>query len=374
MQKPMRVMLVTRSLMMGGTQRHIVKLCRALAQENVSISVCLLIGDEPRDLEHELPEQTKLYTCPYKRHDLRTVFWLASIVRTEKSQLVHSFSWHADFYSSLLKFLIRGLVVIGSERGDRGTQSFYKPAYNWIDRSVVFHLVDRVCANSHFGKQLLIESGCSPRKISVIPNGIILPMIDSEPMASVRELLDWPPLSTVCCIVSRLVSYKGLDKFINLVKFCDPMTRFVVIGEGPEKRCLLEQINSNALNERVILVGQIDPAIPYIKNADVCILPTISESEHCSNSILEYMACGKPVIAMDVSGNPELINPEISGFLVEPSEMEKMAFYINLLAANKDLAMQMGLAGRKRIEESFNMISIANRFHSLWQESLTKVL
>ena len=78
MSQPLRITLVTRSLTMGGTQRHIVKLCQELAYQDIYISLCLLINDEPNDLVNELPAEVTLHICPYPRHDLRTVFWLAS--------------------------------------------------------------------------------------------------------------------------------------------------------------------------------------------------------------------------------------------------------------------------------------------------------
>ena len=369
MQNSFRVTIVTRSLMMGGTQRHIVKLCQELAREDIEISLCLLINDEPNDLISEIPSSVRVHTFPHRRHDLRTVFWLAGVLRAERSHLLHSFLWHADFYSSLLKILVPGLVVIASERGDRSTRSFYKPAYNRIDRLLVFPLVNGVCANSHFGKRVLIAGGCNPKKISVIPNGINLAAMDAQPVADVRKILGWPDSTIVGCIVSRLVDYKGLDGFIDLVKFCDQGIRFAIIGDGPEKQSLSQLVKTLSLNDRVALMGQINPAMPYIKGADICILPN-KDSEHCSNSILEYMACGKPVLAMDVGGNSELVQSGMNGLLIDPADTQSLPAALNSLVANHELARQMGLAGRQRVEERFQMKEVASRFHSLWKKYL----
>jgi L-malate glycosyltransferase len=371
-QKQLRVMIVTRSLMMGGTQRHIVKLCKELASADAFISVCLLINDEPRDLIDELPSSIKVYISPYQRHDLRTVFWLASVVRHEKSQIVHSFSWHADFYSVLLKILLPRLVVLGSERGDRGAKGFYSPIYQWLDRLVVFRLADGFCANSHFGKRLLITYGCNPQKIEVIPNGVDLTIIDSQPVASVSKIYNWPESSTLCCLVSRLIDYKGIDEFIRVVALCQQDIRFVIIGDGPQRDQLVYLVSELALDDRIVFTGQLNPATPFVKSADICILSTRESTEHCSNSILEYMACAKPVIAMNVAGNAELIISGQTGLLVDPQRVEELASALDELASNKILAQKMGLAGRNRIEGSFQMKNIANKFSSLWQTAAKK--
>jgi glycosyltransferase involved in cell wall biosynthesis len=114
-------------------------------------------------------------------------------------------------------------------------------------------------------------------------------------------------------------------------------------------------------------MGSHFPAIGYIKDFDVGVLGTHT-SEHCSNSILEYMACRKPVVATNVGGNPELIVDQETGLLVEPKNVSSMSQAILKLIDNPSLASRMGSRGRERIENEFNIENIVEKYLSLWQE------
>jgi glycosyltransferase involved in cell wall biosynthesis len=103
-----------------------------------------------------------------------------------------------------------------------------------------------------------------------------------------------------------------------------------------------------------------------VKDFDIAVLPTVENTEHCSNSILEYMACSLPVVASRVGGNPELVQHQVTGLLVRPSDPGDLAQALVTLCASKELRLTMGARGRARAERNHRMPEIATRFASLW--------
>lgn len=356
---------------MGGAQHHIVKLCQALNQSDVSIAIFLLIRNEP---QHLLPElrQTKVAVAvsPFQRSDPRSLKWLADGLVEVKADVVHSFLWTADAIASLSKILFGGPPLICSERGDRGWDAYYSISKNLYDRVLPFRVAKLFCANSGFGGNLLARLGCSSHKIRVIHNGVDLTRINSFLPFDLRKELHWPSHSKIVGIVSRLEEYKGIDVLIHaLVNIRDTSVRCVIIGDG-SKRAMLEQLVSRlGISERVAFLGTQTPVEPFIKAFDVAILATRQDTEHCSNSILEYMACEKPIIVTRVGGNQELITDRISGFVVEPNNPDAMMNAINEIIANHVLAQHMAETARTKIEREFKIEVIAERFISLWRET-----
>ena len=370
MQQSLRIAIVTRSLMMGGTQRHIVKLCRSLRQDDVSLAVFLLMHDEPQDLLPELQHTgAPVLISPFKRRDPRVARWLADSISAMQANVVHSFLWTADAVTSFSKLVLGGPPLVCSERGDRGAGVYYSIARNLYDRLVSFRIAKRFCANSNFGGNLLAREGCAPNKIRVIHNGVDLNHVDSSSPLDLRKTLQWPSACRIVGIVSRLDEYKGVDRLIHaLAGIRDRTVRCVIIGDGPQ-RALLEQLTSDLrMNERIAFMGTQKQVEPIIKGFDVAILATRTDTEHCSNSIMEYMACRRAVIATSVGGNSELIEDGVSGFLVAPNDSAALGRAIEEMISNPTLSHRMGEAGRIRIEQEFNMKDVAGRFASLWYE------
>jgi starch synthase len=87
---------------------------------------------------------------------------------------------------------------------------------------------------------------------------------------------------------------------------------------------------------------------------------------------LEAMACGRPVVASAVGGIPEVVVPGKTGLLVPPADPGALAEALNCVLRDRAMARQMGLAGRRRVEEHFSWISIAARTRQLYEELLNE--
>lgn len=363
----MHVALVTRSLMMGGAQHQIVRLSQSFDRTRVRMTIVLLVNDEARDLVAEVPEDVPVVISPFPRRSPRVLRWLAEELRTRRVDVVHSFLWSADAAAALSRRLFGGPPLLISERGDRGVAG-YSRSRNGFDRVITFRVADRAVANSEFGARLLVARGCPGSKVQVIPNGIDIAAIDRVAPLDLRARFGWPDSVTIVGCVARLVDYKGVDDLIRAMASLirgDGRYRCVLAGDGPQRAELEQLAGALGICEQVRFLGLQRPVTPLVKALDVAALTTI-DSEHCSNSILEYLACGIPAVVTDVGGNGELIAAGDTGTLVPPGDPGALAAAIAALGADPERARQMAVRGRKKVETDHAMRVTSTRFTAAW--------
>jgi glycosyltransferase involved in cell wall biosynthesis len=102
--------------------------------------------------------------------------------------------------------------------------------------------------------------------------------------------------------------------------------------------------------------------------ADVFVCP--SRQESFSNTVLESLACGTPVVGFAVGGIPDMVEHEVNGYLARPHEPEDLAKGISLLLDNRETRQRMGEAGRAKVEREFAMPVIAKRHIALYEDIL----
>jgi glycosyltransferase involved in cell wall biosynthesis len=104
--------------------------------------------------------------------------------------------------------------------------------------------------------------------------------------------------------------------------------------------------------------------IPHILSfIDISVIPSLSEG--FSNTILESMAAGKPMVATNVGGNPETVVDAKTGFLVPPADPESMAHALRKLLSDPQLRHEMGFHGRERVEKEFTLVNMLNRYEDI---------
>jgi glycosyltransferase involved in cell wall biosynthesis len=144
--------------------------------------------------------------------------------------------------------------------------------------------------------------------------------------------------------------------------------RLIMIGEGPLRAESLAILDAGGVADLAWLPGQRSD-VPQIMRALQCfVLP--SRAEGVSNTILEAMSSGVPVIATRVGGNPELVSHGVTGELVPAADPEAMAASLLRLAASPDLAFAMGRAGRIAAESRFSLQTMVSAYQHLYTTHL----
>lgn len=222
-------------------------------------------------------------------------------------------------------------------------------------------------------KQLLIKLGCKKEKISVFHMGVDLHNYTKLPSP---EKINSSILRIIT--VGRLTEKKGIEYSIRAIAELNKKynnLEYLIIGEG-ELRPYLESVITKLDLQNVKLCGAMprNKAASLIAASDIFILTSVTsedgDKEGIPVSIMEAMALSLPVISTNHSGIPELVENNLSGFLVPERNISQIVQKIEVLITKPELRKQFGLEGRKIIENKFNLRTINQRL-ALFLETLT---
>jgi len=260
----------------------------------------------------------------------------------------------AEFIKLKNKYNLKAKIVT-CFRGCDLTQHLQKDPekYNALSQEGDYFLP--VC---DYFQQKLIDLGCTPEKVMVLPSTIDCNKFQFHPLA-----FDPDPTKPIqITTVSRLIEKKGLEYAIQAIaelieKY--PNIHYSIVGFGPLKDDLETLIRSLGIEHNVTLEGRINETqiIEFLKKTHLFVLPSVTaennDQEGIPNALKEAMACGKPVISTYHAGIPELIEDGVSGFLVPEKDSAAIAKKIEYLLQNPDLWRPMGVAGRKKIKTAY---------------------
>jgi glycosyltransferase involved in cell wall biosynthesis len=118
----------------------------------------------------------------------------------------------------------------------------------------------------------------------------------------------------------------------------------------------------------VQFTGQVENALSYLQAADLFVLP--SATEGLSNSLLEAMSTGLPVLATSVGGTPDVVTHGENGYLIPPDDLPALQTGLTALLADPTLSAELGAQGRSRIKKDYSLEAIADRLSGLYRRLL----
>jgi len=211
-------------------------------------------------------------------------------------------------------------------------------------------------------------------KFAVIHSGVDLSRFRPDPArkAEIRSALEIPSESIVIATVGRLTAVKGQDTLIRAIAEClrhGEKVFILILGEG-ELRSDLETLSAElGIAEAIRFLGWRSDVASVIDACDIFCLPSLNEG--MGKAIVEAMAMGKPVIASDVGGIPDLVIPGENGILVPPGDSNALAKAILNLRDHPEARVKMGEQGREKALE-FGVESMLHKMDSLYAGLLAK--
>ncbi len=289
--------------------------------------------------------------APKTEMDLAAAWKLSRLLKQLKPDIVHAHDPHGVAMAGLALSMSTQLAkppLIASRRVDfhlRGSRMS-----RWKYRQVDCF----ICASDAI-RTMLIADGVQETRAVTVHEGIDVSRVDAAPPARLHEELFLPHGAPIVGNVAALVPHKGQRHLIEaaaLVVRHVPDARFVIAGEGELRPSLERIIREHRLEKHVLLAGFRPDVLSLHKAFDIFVMSSITEG--LGTSLLDAMAAGRPIVATDTGGIPEIVVNGSTGFLVPPRDHQAMADAIVALLKDPGLRSRMGQAGCALARQRFS--------------------
>lgn len=209
------------------------------------------------------------------------------------------------------------------------------------------------------------------KKCNIIPIGTNLNWTNNLSVTNNLKLNDG---KKSILFVGRLVYYKGIEYLVQAMSSIKN-AELTIIGSGPLKNKIIQQINSLNLGNRICVVPEVDSQTlhKHFNDCDLFVLPSVEKSETYGIVQIEAMACGKPVISTELGTGTSFVNQDkLTGFVVPPRDSNSLKDAINKLVENDDLRLNLGRNAKLRAFNEFTAEIMVKRIYHLYESLLNK--
>ena len=353
----------------GGTEKAVMKLVRGLEPELFEHYICTLRGAVAAT--HEWATGVTVLHAGREGAVFQfNVPRLVKVMRTVRPAIVHSRNW-GGIEAVVAARIARVPVAIHSEHGYELAMLSGLPVRRRVLRHFVYRIASAVAAvTDELRSYHAAQAWWSPEAITVLYNGVDLQEFSPQPEVrdAVRERLGIPGDALVVGSVGRMVPLKD---FTTLLKAAEvlvaetPNLHVLLVGSGSELSRLQDYVaNSRHLAGRVVFPGAVDQVADLLNAMDIFVLPTLMEG--MSNTLLEALAVGLPVVATRVGGNPEVVADGVCGYLFPPRDVPELASQMRTLLRAPRLRTDFGRAARDRALRRFSLDRMLRRYRDLY--------
>ena len=360
--RPLRVLHLVDSLRVGGKERQTVELVKGLCRFGSVESMVITMGAE------------QFYVADIGRlgvplcYLLRKVRWdptvfprLWRILRRFRPHIIHTNSEMAMSYAWPLARLMGIKLINGTVRN-----AFSGNGLRWQWHKLMLHLADARVANSKAG---FVTRGIrhDGRGNYVIHNGFDLGGFESRVSSGGGKLGFDANGRKVVGMVAEFSDYKDFSTFIQAAQEVLARRRdvvFVAVGDGKNLNACRRMVSTD--EKSILFLGERKDVETLVQRMDIGVLCTFTEG--ISNSVMEYMAAGKPVVATRVGGMTDLIEDGVHGLLVPPGDPRALAGALRRILRDPAWRGAMGERGRERQREEFDLDVMVRRLEDLYEE------
>jgi glycosyltransferase involved in cell wall biosynthesis len=366
----MKIAFLIERLNAAGMARDLADLCARLDHRRFEPIVISLYG--PGLLDDELRNSgivVKYAKCdprPLSPRNLRAVWEIGMLLRQEKVQVVHGSNYWSSIYAVIAARIAGARVV--TNRIDLGFNVSSAPM-RWL-QNLSNLAADAVVANCLAVKETALRrEHWVAGKLCLIYNGCDCKRAASGSRTADRATLGLPPDGPIILSVANLHPHKRHEWLLNatpavLTRF--PDAKIVIVGKDMGQADFLRRLAAGLQIENAVQFTGVRTDVPALL-AIAAVGIVTSETEACSNTLLEYLAAGLPVVATNVGGTPEIITHGVTGYLVEPGDTSELATRICDLLEHREMALEMSARGRDKIRANFNMDRVVLEYEQLFE-------
>jgi len=365
----MKILMVINCLSKGGRERRMLELIKGLKEKNRSFDIYLISLSDKVDYKYVYDLPIKFEIINKKKKDIGLIFKLRKRIKEFNPDIIHSWDVMSSGYLTVAKLfldkkIVNGVIYNSAQNSDAYDREYWKIKF--------FTAISNVTvANSKAG---LKAYKTSPRNTVCIYNGIDLKRFENlKPAHQVEQeiLKKEKGDHFVATMVAAFETRKDYDTVIDAaIKLCSYNKKviFILIGEGSTKTRIMQKVPADLLNTQIYFTGMRDDIESIHQLTDVGILVT-APCEGLSNSAIEYMAAGKPVIASEGGGTDELVHNGQTGYLIVNKNSEMLIEKIETLMNNRQLAATMGKNGQRWVHENLDIKKMTDAYIALYRNT-----
>ena len=360
-----RLLLISQQLSAGGSERQLTEVARALDRRRFDGRVATFRdgGERLADLRAASVPVEVLHLHSFRKPETLMVAWhLASYLRRERIDLVHTFDVPATIFATPVSRLAGTRVVLSSHRASRELST---AGQRWVLRRTD-GLVNGIVTNTLAGRRALIEDDRVPeRKVHHCPNGLDTRRFSPGPARTAEA-------GTIRIgALAVLRPEKALDTLVDAVArlhASGARVELVIMGDGPLRGALEARAREQGLAAHCRFIGANQDVVAHLRTLDVFVLP--SRSEAMSNALMEAMACGCAVVASNVGGNPAVVRDGATGVLFPAGDTDAHTTVLARLCASAAERGRLSQAARNEAVARFDLAVTVQQMAAIYERAL----
>jgi glycosyltransferase involved in cell wall biosynthesis len=364
---PSRLSFIIPTLDQSGAEKQLTRLAIGLPRDEFDVRVIALTRGGPYQAELEQAGIPVTVLGKRWKFDPACGLRLRKLLREWQPDLVHMWLFAANAYG---RWAIPAVTTMRRIVSERCVDSWKAGWQRWVDRKLISR-TDCLIGNSPPVVDFYADLGYPRDKLRCIPNGVDPWSGDRAARERLRAELRLPPEAYVIGYIGRLAEQKRVRDLIWAAETLwqiRPQVHLVIVGDGPERSRLEEFTAGVHGTPHVHFLGHRQDAADWLAAFDTFWLG--SSFEGMSNSLMEAMSAGLPVIATDIPPNRELVVPDQTGFLVRLGDPVGFMQFTRRLIDEPDLGPRLGTAAKTRMEQQFSIGQMIDRHVGLYRQLL----
>lgn len=354
-----------------GAERWINALVSANTDDAIEYHIA--ITDEPESSDEVLKRSNLPH---YKQHrvrmsgkfDMLAIIRLSKLLKEKKIDVIHTHGYKSDILG-VVAARLAGVRSVCTPHGFENADDTLLQIYMWLGGKA-FHWFDQVCPLSQDIEQTVVRRyGVNPDSVRLINNGVDLSEIESA-IASTEHRHSQ---EFTIGYIGQLISRKNLGATIEAFAIFYEQhrnARLILIGDGPEKQALVEQVEDLGVSDAVDFLGFRDDRLKYLPAFDIFALT--SSLEGIPRCLMEAMAAKVCVTAFDIPGVDVLVKPDQTGILIPYGDVRSLAQAWTDLMMSPETRLRLAAAGQSCIYSGFSASAMAERYATLFKNLSAK--
>lgn len=363
----------------GGTERVVANILNH-SSKNIKNYVGSFYPYENAFLENVSTSKATVFSLDkHEGNDYSIPYKIKSFCKKNHIDIIHSMGW-STYAEGLIsaKAIGKKQKFIYSYRGKTMEDTIQIPKRRILSQRLFSYFCDAILTNSGVSrKEYASDIGIAPKKINVIYNGVDVNLFEPhQPGSTVnkRSAFRIGESDIVIGSVARFDPVKGIKNLVKVFSLLSPDIRkhckLMLVGDGSEKKDIQVLLSRLGMQDQVILTGMRRDIPDCLRMMDIYIQPSLFEN--ISNSVLEAMATGLPVISTDVGGIREILDHNKNGLIIELGNDNGMVQALDFLIKNAEQRKMMGRFAREKVADSFSIEKMVSDYEVLYRHLLSE--